>query len=151
MNFIKKNSSLIVGILVFVAVLVGIFTIKNILLSDESKVLYGTRLEGKKDVEIKASTKKNVENKLKENASKVSLRIAGRIINISVKVNDETSLDSAKELGNKALEEFSEKEKKYYDFQFLIENDKNTNQFPIIGYKHHTKDNITWTKDRAGN
>ena len=31
----------------------------------------------------------------------------------------------------------------------LITNDKNTEQFPIIGYKHHSNDNISWTKDRA--
>lgn len=147
MKFIKKNSSKIVGIVVFIAVLVGIFTIKNILSLDESSAIYGTRLEGRKEVEISKSTKTNVENKLKESSSKVSVRVAGRIINISIKTDK--SLDEAKELGNKALEEFSDKEKKYYDFQILIENDKNTNQFPIIGYKQHTKENITWTKDRA--
>ncbi len=149
MKFIKKNSSFIVGIAVFIAVLIGIFTLKNILSMDESSALYGTRLEGKKEVEITTAKKNQVEKKLKENSSKASLRISGRIINIYIKTNSETSLEQAKELGNKALEDFSEKEKKYYDFQVLIENDKNSNQFPIIGYKHHTKDNLTWTKDRV--
>jgi hypothetical protein len=46
---------------------------------------------------------------------------------------------------------FSDEEKKFYDFQFFVEKtveagDKN--QFPIIGYKHHASENITWTKDR---
>ena len=39
--------------------------------------------------------------------------------------------------------------KNYYDIQFIIENDTNTAEFPIIGYKHHTKPEISWTKDRT--
>ena len=143
MKFAKKNSSVIVGIIVFIAVLVGIFTVKSILSSDEPVAFYGTRLEGRKDVEISNDKK----NKIKDN--KVSIRVAGRIINVTIKVNADTTLDSAKELGNKILEELSDKEKKYYDVQILIENDKKTKQFPIIGYKQHKKENISWTKDRV--
>lgn len=149
MNFIKKNASAIVGIVVFIAVLAGIFAVKTVFSSDESMAIYGTRLEDRKDVEISNETKSKVEKKLSENTSKVKVRIAGRIINIYAKVNAETDLETAKSLGDKALEEFSKKEKKYYDVQILIENDKNTSQFPIMGYKHHTKDKITWTKDRV--
>ena len=34
------------------------------------------------------------------------------------------------------------------DIQILINNKANTEQFPIIGYKHHTKGGIAWNKDR---
>lgn len=149
MSFIKKNASAIVAIIVFIAVLVGIFAVKNAFLPDESMAIYGTRLEDRKDVEISEKTKSKVEKKLNEHTSKVKVRIAGRIINVYIKVTEDTNLETAKSLGDKALEEFSDKEKKYYDIQILIENDKNENQFPIIGYKHHTKDKITWTKDRV--
>lgn len=149
MNFIKKHSSTIVGIVVFFVVLISIFALKNILASDEPVAIYGTRLDGRSEVEISKSTKNKVENKLKESASNVDVRIAGRIVNILIKANAETSLDTAKQLGSSALEEFSKKEKEYYDFQIFIENDANANQFPIIGYKHHTTENISWTKDRA--
>ncbi len=151
MKFIKKNLSVIVGVLVFIIVLTGIFTIKKVFTNDESTAIYGTRLEGRDNVKISNETKNKVKDKLSDNASNISVRVAGRIVNIQFKVNAETKLDDAKSLGNKALEEFSSKEKEYYDFQILIENDKNTNQFPIIGYKHHKKENITWTKDRAEN
>lgn len=43
--------------------------------------------------------------------------------------------------------------KKYYDFQiFLKKSDKaeNSKQFPVVGYKHHVRDEIRWTKDRTG-
>ncbi len=149
MKFIKKNASTIVAIIVFFAVLLGIFTVKKVFLSDEPMAIYGTRLDDRKDVEISNETKKKVEKKLSEATSKVKVRIAGRIINIYMKTNEDVNLETAKELGNKAIEEFSNKEKKYYDIQLLIENDKNTSQFPIMGYKHHTKDQISWTKDRV--
>ena len=45
-------------------------------------------------------------------------------------------------------EEFTEEEKGFYDIQVIIESDTNTTQFPIIGYKHHSKAAYTWTKDR---
>lgn len=151
MKFIKKNLSTIVAVLVFIIVLTGIFTVRKVFTNDESSAVYGTRLEGKEDVKISKDTKSKVANKLGSSASNVSVRVSGRIVNIQFKVMGETKVDAAKELGNKALEEFSSKEKEYYDFQVLIENDKNANQFPIIGYKHHKKDNLTWTKDRAEN
>lgn len=151
MKFIKKNLSTIVAVLVFIIVLAGIFTVRKVFTNDESSAVYGTRLEGKEAVKISKDTKSKVANKLGSSASNVSVRVSGRIVNIQFKVMGETKVDAAKELGNKALEEFSSKEKEYYDFQVLIENDKNANQFPIIGYKHHKKDNLTWTKDRAEN
>mgnify|MGYP006874657562 CR=1 FL=1 len=49
------------------------------------------------------------------------------------------------------LDEFKDNQKKFYDFQFFIDNESNTEQFPIIGYKHRSIDSITWTKDRSGN
>jgi hypothetical protein len=145
----KKKTSTIVAIVVFILVLVGIYAVKQIFLADESSAIYGTRLEGKSDVEISTSTKNKVKEKLKDGTTDSSIRIAGRIIEITFTVNDDTSLEKAKELGKSTLEVFSSAEKEYYDIQIFIENDANTSQFPIIGYKHHTKDDITWTKDRS--
>ena len=51
-------------------------------------------------------------------------------------------------MGTTVIEQFSDAEKAYYDFQIFIKNVKNVEQFPIVGYKHHGKDNISWTKDR---
>jgi hypothetical protein len=149
MKFIKKNASTIVAIAVFIIVLLLIFVIKDLFISDESSAIYGSRLEGRSNVEISSSTISDVKEKLNGYTSYSKVRISGRTIEIIFTVNDDTSLDAAKELGSKALEAFSSKEKEYYDIQVFISNEKNTSQFPIIGYKQHTKDNLTWTKDRA--
>ena len=42
----------------------------------------------------------------------------------------------------------SDDEKSYYDIQFIISKESDKDHFPIIGYKHHTKTDIKWTKDR---
>ena len=149
MKFIKKNKSTIVGILVFILALAGIIAVKGVLSSDEGKAIYGTRLKGINEVKITDKQKKEVENKLANDTDKVEVSVAGRIINILITAKEGTSLENAKKLGDKAVEAFSSAEKKYYDIQIFITNEKNKAQFPIIGYRHHTKNTITWTKDRA--
>ncbi len=149
MKFIKKHFSSIVGILVFVIMLVAFFKVKDIFNPDESTAIYGTRLEGREKVEISKKTREAVKKSLEERTENVSVRVAGNIINIIINAKEDVSLEEAKNLGNKALESFSEEEKKYYDIQLFIKNGKNANQFPIIGYKHHNKNAISWTRDRA--
>ncbi|MBQ6323545.1 MAG: hypothetical protein IJI22_01795 [Bacilli bacterium] len=146
---IKKNLSTVIVIIVAVLVLLGIIFIKNTFFAGESKAIYGNRLEGRKNVEISKETKNKVKKKLEGSADSVSVRVAGRIIYINVDAKDEVTLEAAKNLGPAVLEEFSDNEKAYYDIQILIENMANRKQFPIIGYKHHTKANFSWTKDRT--
>lgn len=149
-KFIKKNSSTIIGISVFVLVIVAILLIKNVFMFDESQAVYGSRTEGIDKVKVSSGQKKQVQEKL-SSAKSASVRVAGKIVNIIITANDETSLEDAKKLGDTSLEVFTDKQKQFYDFQVFVENDSNKNQFPIIGYKQHTKDKLTWTKDRVGN
>ena len=148
MRKLRKHRGTIVGIIVFIALVVGGFYLKNIVAPDESKAIYGERLEGQKNVKITDATKKKVEEALKENTENVKVRVAGRTINVIVETKEGVSRDDAKNMGSKAIEQFSEAERNYYDFQILLKNEKNAEQFPIIGYKHHGKENISWTKDR---
>ena len=149
MKFIKKHISSIVGLIVFVLVIVAFFMVKDIFNPDESTAIYGSRIEGKSAIEISNETVNAVKEGLKDRTSSVNIRVAGKIVEISIKANEDVSLEDAKNLGKKALESFSDEEKKYYDFQIFVENENNTAQFPIIGYKHKTKENISWTRDRA--
>ena len=148
MSFIKKYSSAIVGVLVFVLVFIGFMLAKSIFFPAENKAIYGSRINDRDKFEISTETMNNVEAKLDSGVSSVDVRVAGRIIYIDVEVEESTSKEAAKELGGKALEAFSDKEKSYYDIQLLINNKSNKEQFPIIGYKHHTKSTFSWTKDR---
>ena len=149
MKFIKNNISSIVGLIVFVLVIVAFFMVKDVFNPDESTAIYGRRIEGKSKVEISNERVKAVKALLNDKTSSIEVRVAGKIVNIIIKINPEISLEEAKTFGPKLLEPFSEEEKKFYDFQIFIKNDTNEAQFPIIGYKNKNKDNISWTRDRA--
>ena len=50
MKKLKKNKSTIVGILVFILVLAGIFAMKSVMSSNEANAIYCSRLDVIKDV-----------------------------------------------------------------------------------------------------
>lgn len=148
MKFIKKHTSMVVIVLVFILIVVGLLVLKEIVFPEENEAIYGTRLEGIKNVPISKEKKNNIIGAFKDISPSITVRVAGRIIYINVKVNGDVSRDTAKDYSNKSLEVFSEEEKNFYDIQFLIDNKENEAQFPIMGYKHHTNPDISWTKDR---
>ena len=147
-KFIKKHSHTIVGVIIVIFVIILAIMVKNFFFPDDNKIYYGTRLEGIDKVKITDKKKKEMQDVFKDSSKSVTVRLAGRIIYVDVKTNDEVSTDTARDLSNKVLEKLSDEEKAYYDVQFIIGNDANPDHFPIIGYKHHAKSAINWTKNR---
>lgn len=147
-KFVKKHTTLVVAGLALILVVVGLLILKEAMFPAENKAIYGTRTEGRDKVPINKEKKSKVTENFKDISSSVKVRTQGRIIYIDVKVNGDVSRDTAKDYSNRVLEVFSEEEKKYYDIQILVSNKDNSEQFPIIGYKHHTSEGINWTKDR---
>ena len=148
MNFFKRNKGTIIAIIVFKVLLVFCVQVFNMFLSNDERVLYGNRLDGKDKVALTSNNKSKIISALKEESKKVEIDEQGRILNVIITANDDTSRDDAKNLASKVLEQLKDDQKKYYDIQVFIQKDVEANEFPIIGYKHHTKDNFTWTKDR---
>lgn len=148
MNFFKRNKGTIIAIIIFLVVLVFCVQVFNIFLSNDEKVLYGNRLDGKDKVALTSNNKSKITSALKDESKKVEIDEQGRILNVIITANDDTSRDDAKNLASKVLDQLKDDQKKYYDIQVFIQKDVEANEFPIIGYKHHTKDNFTWTKDR---
>ena len=64
-------------------------------------------------------------------------------------VGDDLGLDQAKALSDVVYQEFSPDVQKFYDFQVFIQKTNGASNFPIIGYKHHNKENFSWTRDRT--
>ena len=148
MKFIKKNLNIILVTLILILIIgTGIF-VKVMFFPSNSKAIYGNRLEKRDKVKITDKQKNEVKEKLKDSTKKVTVRIAGRIIYIEMEVNEDVSVDASKDLGNKSLEAFSDEEKAYYDIQVMIDKASDQDHFPVLGYKHHTKTDISWTKNR---
>lgn len=150
MKFIKKNLLTIIAIGIFLLLILILVQVKNIFFPDEGSALYGNRLEGIEKVKINTSKKKKIVEALTTDgiASNATVRISGKIVDVNITVNMEASTDSAKGLANKVLENLTDEEKKYYDIQVFINKEEKTENFPIIGYKHHAKEGFSWTKDR---
>lgn len=147
MKFIKRNKNIIITLVVFFALILLCVQIKNILFPNDGVAVYGNRLDGK--VELSDNLDNKIKKSLSEDVTKVKVRVSGRIINITITIGDEVSKDNAKSYATKALESLTEEEKKYYDVQFyLIKKTETATDFPIIGYKIPSAENITWTKDR---
>ncbi len=149
MNFIKRNKGTIIAIAIFLVLVVALFQLKIIFFPNTGKAIYGNRLEGIENVQISNETYDKVKKSLSEDAvSKVTTKLSGKIVKIFITVNNDVSLETAKSYGDKSLEPFSAEQKKYYDFEIYVEKKEESPQFPIIGYKHHSKEKISWTKDR---
>lgn len=149
LKFIKKYKLLL--LFVILLIVATVFAIKVFLIFNDKDetAIYGERLNGADYVEIDTSKSTDkVKAKVGDLASGVTVRIQGRIVNIIINLKDEVTRDAAKDISNQLLGEFSDKEKAYYDFQIFLNKTNEDAQFPIIGYKHHTKAEIKWTKDR---
>lgn len=150
MKLIKNNKGTIIVIVLFLIGVLLLVQIKNIFVQNEDSAIYGTRLEGLEEVKINNNQEQQIEAALEKDAEKVVFEDSGRLFNIIITVQDEMSRDNAKKLATKAIEPLKKEQKKYYDIQVFVQKSKETNEFPIIGYKHHTKDSFSWTKDRTG-
>ena len=150
MSFIRKNKFVIIAIGVFLILVILAFQVVNMFFPEEGKALYGNRLDGIEEVEITDSKKEQIENSLKEDAitKEASVSVAGKIIEVIVTVQDDTTKDAAKALTTRVLDSLEDDEKSFYDVQIFIKKDTEASDFPIIGYKHQNKDGFSWTKDR---
>lgn len=152
MNFIRKNKFTIIAIGIFLILVFLAFQVKNIFFPAAGNAFYGSRLTGIEEVEITSSKKEKVTKALAENeiTDQSKVEVAGKIIKVTVTVKDDAGLEAAKNLGGKVLDNLTKEEKEFYDIQLFIQKKTESNEFPIIGYKHHAKEGFSWTKDRTG-
>ena len=150
MDFVKKNKFTIVAIIVFLIFIMVLVQIKNLFFPDEGGAIYGNRLKGIEQVRIDKSKKDSIIKNITSDgiAKKASVRTSGRIIEVIIVVYGEASVDSSKGLTKKVIEKLNKDQKEYYDVQIFIKKDEKSTNFPIIGYKHHSKDGFSWTKNR---
>ncbi|MBR3210686.1 MAG: hypothetical protein IKF71_01975 [Bacilli bacterium] len=148
MKFFKKHKTITLILLIIIAVLLAYLILKDTVNFDESTAVYGNRLDGIDKVKITDEQKTQVQDVTKEKSTSTTVRVAGKLVNIIIRTIPEASLEDAKAMGPAVLGVFSDEQKAFYDFQFLIDNSENQEQFPIIGYMQHSRDGITWTKDR---
>ena len=147
MNFIKKNKLLTIFLILIIISIILVAILLMQLIGGNKKGEYGDRLNGIEKVEITSDIKNQLEKEIanEDLVTKVKYDLKGRLINIILNVKDEKEIDSIKEMGNKILSYFDEEQLSYYDIQILVNSDnEESEKYPIIGYKHKTRDTINW-------
>lgn len=151
MKYIKRNKLTVLVIVIFVLVVaLGAYMYHTIFLGNKSEA-YGNRLDGIESVKITSDQYKTIEEKLKDNANvlEVSTNLNGKIVNVIITVKDEVNKDTAKKIAAPVLKEFDKEQLAFYDIQiFVKKNNKELNDFPIVGYKQNGKEGLSWSKDR---
>lgn len=145
-KWINKNKGLSILLLLAVIFVIILLIIFIELLVGGSSNKYGNRLEGIDKVKISNETYESVKQEVEETdlVEKVETRLQGKIVYTTIELKDGITVEKAKQLAEKTLDNYSEEELKYYDFSFFLEwkgEEKNT---VITGNKHHNLDKITW-------
>lgn len=113
---------------------------------------YGNRLEGIENVEITESRQNDFEHNLANNEKvrAVDLTITGKIIYITIQFEENVDLVEAESIALKTLEEFSDEEQSFYDFNFTLkENSSEKSEgFIISGAKNKNGSGLVWNNNR---
>lgn len=146
MEFIKKNkilvSLLVIAIAFFAAIMIIIFS--NLSIGNNE---YGNRLDNIEKYPISDETINEIKTDISsyEKVTSVSYNLEGKLANFILTVDDSLEEETAKNYANKILENLSDDVKSYYDIQVLVDSDnKESEVYPIIGYKHKTTDMFVW-------
>lgn len=146
MKFIKNNKILItlilIAVIMFSTILIIIFS--NLSSGNDE---YGNRLDEIEKYPITDEAINNIKNEISslEKVKSINYNLEGRLINFVIKVEDDLIVSEAKNYSEKILENFSDDIKSYYDIQILIDsNIDESENYPIIGYKHKTSDSLVW-------
>ncbi len=150
-KFLKRNRFTCILIFIFVLFVILGLKVKDILVPDEGKAVYGDRLKNNSKHPISDDVYDKIEEALDKNESviKVSHRLQGKTINYYITVGEKVTVKDARAIGDSLLEYFDEDTLGYYSIQVsMLKENEELNNFPIMGMKHPDSKTISWTKDR---
>ena len=147
-RFIKSNKKLVKLCIIFLIIFIILFILfKMLFYSSSEKSVYGVRLRDLKQNEFTKEENNEFKEKVSEIAGVKSIKVAvkGRLIKTFVTFEDSISSDDIKSKFSEMLNYMSEKVKGYYDITFYaIQIKDGKDAYPIIGYKHKSRNDITF-------
>ncbi len=151
LKILKDNVFTIFVILVFIGCMFVLSYMKKVYWDNNNEAIYGDRVEDVKNHVIDDKMINNIETSIEalEEVSSCTYDLEGRIINLTIVVNDDVTVKKAKSLDSSILKNFDSEQLSYYSIQiYFKKEDSSLNDFPIMGYKHYSNNDISWTKDR---
>ena len=79
-----------------------------------------------------------------ENVKSSKVYVNSKIIKIFVKLNDDVEFDKVKDIATKTVGKIDKKNLEFYDLEFFVDVNKDSQIYPKIGYKHKSSDNFVW-------
>ena len=147
-KLIKKNKKIvIICVLALLALVLLVLLYKSLFYSSSERSVYGVRLRDIRENEITKDEKEDYIDKTSniDGVKDISVNIKGKLIKVFIEFNDSVSGDDMKAKLNESLENLNEKIKGYYDIEFYVKQFKDgKTTYPIIGYKHKNKEQITF-------
>ena len=152
-NFYKTHRIFVIlmAVALVCLILIGTILIRYFYVNDGSDK-YGSRLEHIEDYKLESSRLNEIEEKYTEGTiEKVEIMLTGRIVYIHIIGNETADLVTCQEVATKILEEFSEDEKKYYDFQFTIKKSQTETDegFLVSGAHNKSGTGLNWNNMRV--
>lgn len=112
---------------------------------------YGNRLEGIENVEISKKKQDDFESNIANNekVKSVDILIQGKIVYITMMIEPNVVLEEAESIALKSLDEFTEEEKSFYDFNFTLKQlaTENSDGFIISGAKNKNGTKLIWNNN----
>ncbi len=150
-KLLKNNLLTVFVIILFIIAMLVLSYLKNLYWDSNDAAAYGSRLDGIENYQLSDSDIEKVKENIKKDVDVVDVKYhqEGKIINLEIKVKPELKDDNARKMGSEMLAYFTEDQLSYFSIQFYFYKDDATKtDFPIVGYKHYTSKDISWTKDR---
>ena len=145
LSFLKRNKKKVIVTLVLL-IIFGVFVYATYklfayLTPDTKNSVYGNRCELTEGIEITEERKDMIKETVEsyEGMTLSTVDVKCNLVDIIVKVEDEVTLDTVKEMSDKLLTVFTEEELKYYDLELWVDSKAEESEvYPVIGTRHKT-------------
>ena len=136
----------IICFLSFAIVLILLYIFCSVFVGSSGK--YGHRLDGIDKVTLTSKELSSVNDGISSSdvVLKSSVRLEGKIVYVDIIFKENATKEKAKEVSNSVLNEFSDKEKDFYDFEFVLSQKEDNSGFKLIGTKSPKNEKISWIK-----
>ena len=129
----------------FIIIVILLYIFASIFVGSNGK--YGHRLDGIRSVELSKKELSNISDSIDKNeiVKSSSVRVEGKIVYTDIDFKENANKDKAKEVSKSVLDEFSDKEKDFYDFEFVL-SQEGEKGFKLTGTKSPKNKTISWIK-----
>ena len=153
-NYFKENRTLfILMIVAVVCIIVSIILLFKYFYFGNGGSSYGDRLEGIESVQINEDRTREIAAKIDENelVENTSVNITGKRVDVRIVFREKASLVDAEGVALKSLDNFSDEEKAFYDFEFTLKQEatEKTEGFLIMGAKNVNGSNLVWNNNNS--